>query len=126
MNKFTTIYENLEEFCDNSTPTVRSLVGEFTQALLAAGINPIESDPNLMHIPYAYLHDTDISSFKVPSVVTFISPSAFEGCSSLKMIDFSQAKNLNGLGSDCFSGCTELKEIDLSQTQVDWISDDAF
>lgn len=61
----------------------------------------------------------------LPESVTYIGSSAFNGCISLKALDFSKSTTLNYIGSNAFEG-SGLVSVDLSETIIDTINGSTF
>lgn len=62
----------------------------------------------------AFSGNTELSSVKIPSSITFLGARSFENCTSLKLI--SGLENITEFGAACFSGCTSLSSIKLPAT----------
>ena len=103
--------------------------GELTDALLKAGINPLE---HLSYVPSLYLADSTLAHITVPSNVEVIRKSGF-ALSKLKTIDLHDDCELglnsfygsdiesikipyilNEVPDDCFAYCTKLTSVDLN------------
>ena len=114
-NKFKELYAQLpDEISD-----VRYM-GEFTQLLLTAGVNPL----NYMdYIPDNYLMETDITKFQIPNNIKMIKFMSFAYCNNLESIDF--PTNLEVIGDGAFYGCESLDNITIP-SNVKIIERDAF
>ena len=58
------------------------------------------------------LVERDITSFTIPSGVTVIGQSAFNGCANLESIVI--PSNITSIGQYAFSGCTSLESVDIA------------
>lgn len=104
---FKKIYDEAAEFEADA-----NIVGNFTQTLLKAGIDPLALDENLKCIPQNYLYNSMIDKFTVPSKVNFIGENAFLN-SDLKEISFEQNSKLDFIRGGAFYACTYLESIKL-------------
>lgn len=108
---FKKIYDEAAEFEADGV-----VVGNFTQTLLKADIDPLALDENLKCIPQNYLHNSSmIDKFIVPSKVKFIGENAFLN-SDLKEISFEQGSKLDSIRDWAFYACSFLKSIKLPST----------
>lgn len=82
--------------------------GEYTQCLLAAGLDPLKNSSQIY--PY-YLCRSDIKEFVVPDHINIIEESAFDACQSLHSI--SLPENLSNIGEFAFSDCFSLNQINI-------------
>lgn len=97
-------------------------IGEFTQTMLEANINPLNY---LDYIPDYYLYNSNISGkFVIPNNITNIGEEAFRGCSSLTSITIPDS--VTSIGSDAFSNCSELKFLKLSKSLESFTTEDLY
>ena len=108
---FQTLYKDAHTIID---------VPVFTQVLLEAGIDPLNS---LTYIPKNYLCETNIKEFTVPSHITRIEASAFWNCEILNKVTLPEG--LIFIDEDAFAECHNLWQINLPST-LEYIKDDAF
>lgn len=82
----------------------------------------------LTQIPSStFQRNANISTVTIPTSVTTIKDAAFDLCSNLTEIFFTNnTSSLNTIERNAFSGCTSLTMIDLSVTQTETIGVDAF
>lgn len=85
-------------------------VGELTQLILSADINPLDY---MDYIPECYLAWTGISSFKIPQHIAIIDKYAFAYCKSLKSIIIPD--NVTQIGSHAFDNCVSLTSLTLGK-----------
>ena len=106
----------------------------FTEAMLAAGINPLLQ--GLTYIPRSYLFNSSIEYFTIPEHIQGIEDYAFFGCNKLgsliipdavknigtwaftgchKLKNLAIGKNVESIGSYAFFGCDSLREITINQ-----------
>lgn len=126
--KFTTLYDMAL-----GTSGVHN-VGELTDALLQAGINPLET---LTSIPPLYLDHSVLTTFVVPAHIESLRKSAFSFAVNLKSVTLHDTCelspncfNMSGveelivpkimieLPDDCFFGCRDLAHVDLANIEV--------
>ena len=107
---FKKIYDEAAEFEADG-----KVVGNFTQTLLKAGVDPLALDENLKCIPQNYLYNSMIDKFTVPSKVKFIGENAFLN-SDLKEISFEQSSKLDFIKDWAFYACSYLESIKLPST----------
>ena len=79
-----------------------------------AGISKVRLPASLGAIDGGALYDSSIESIHIPSSVTYIANSAFEGCEALEKIDLPDG--LTTIGNFAFAGCSSLKSITLPET----------
>lgn len=94
-------------------------VGQFTQALIEAGINPLE---HLTYIPTDYLCGTDINTITIPDDATYIGSWAF---SNTHITAVMLPKNIKKVFSRAFADCKQLTTV-LMQSGVELLSSAAF
>ena len=104
------INENTKESWEEvygELPKYDNLRGEFTQAILDAGIN----DPAIImgHIPEQYLYNSNITNYKIPNNVESISSGAFRNCKQLISIEI--PNGIKDIESISFAGCNSLTTI---------------
>lgn len=119
-NEFHLIYSDAEEY--EADPEI---IGNFTQTLLGAGLDPLKLDPILKEvIPYSYLAYTNIQIFQLPESIKKISIKAFQSTrlKEFKCVDNSQLEKLD---YKAFNGCQKLKEVQLPES-VNSIAADCF
>ena len=58
----------------------------------------------------------NIISVNIPSTVTTISANAFNGCSAMAYVTFSENSKLTTIGANAFSGCSTIHDIQLPDT----------
>ena len=97
-----------------------SYIGELTQLLLAADVNPLD---NLDYIPEKYLIKSKIANFKIPDNIKTIKFMAFAYCNDLKSIQF--PAGLEVIGDGAFYNCKSLDNI-IIPGNVKIIEQDAF
>lgn len=134
LNEFDLVYERALDV----RYRVRN-IGELTDALLAAGINPLDYMDN---IPILFLDESSITSFVVPEHIEVIrnlglafsklenvllhnNVELSQGClkqSSIKSVIIPSI--MNEVPDECFSGCSELQDVDLNA--IEQIGSDAF
>ena len=82
-------------------------IGEFTQIILEANINPLEY---MDYIPYGYLYNSsDLENFTIPDHIKTIGDWAFRGCSGLMGIDI--PNSVESIGDYAFQFCEGLTNI---------------
>jgi hypothetical protein len=108
---------------------------------------PIPEDGSILKIGmYAFLKNTAITEYKIPSVITEVNSGAFKDCTSLKSVVWESAQSeiaesafdgcgslesvtfaikITSIGSSAFYECTALKSIEIPET-VTKIESDAF
>ena len=59
---------------------------------------------------------SNLISVNIPSTVTDIKTSAFNGCSALAYVTFSENSHLTTIGTSAFSGCNKIQDIQLPDT----------
>lgn len=106
-NKWEKIYINAES-------VLWLNVGEFTDALLACGINPLELGLN--YIPNRFFYCGKIKEFIIPNNVTSIGNNAFYNCSSLTSIEIPDS--ITSIGSFAFYNCNSLTNIDIPNSVI--------
>ncbi len=103
---------------DDSTQSKQSPIGEdtITKVILPEGVKSIGE--------YAFAYLTALEEIVLPSTLTDIAYSAFEGCSNLKKISFSGENNLKLINKSAFQGCALEGVLELPRGYV--IGDYAF
>lgn len=116
-----------------ATENTKRFIGEFTEVMLGAGINPLSY---LENIPKCYLYrsDTYVKNLNISKKLVDINAFAFCGNTTLESVNvnteyvesgaFSQCVNLQRvelkstveLGSDSFAACSSLTEVKLPKT----------
>lgn len=115
------IKENIDLIEENAWQLIyksaiqRVPIGQFTQILLEAKINPLDY---LDYIPEFYLRNTDISEFKIPDHIKRINYNAFKNCHELETVYI--PKSVTSIDSGVFSECRNLKKIIYDGTIDDW------
>ena len=79
----------------------------FTDAMLAAGIDPLMQGLN--YIPNYFLYLSDIKSFIIPDHIKSIGYQAFENCYNLTSVTI--GNNVTSLGEDAFAVCRKLTNV---------------
>ena len=103
---FKKIYDEAVEFEGDA-----NIIGEFTQTLLLAKIDPVFLDANLKHIPNNYLQGTsEIEFIFIPKKISYIGKDAFS-YSSLKNVYFEDGAHLEHIYDGAFENCFYLKSI---------------
>ncbi len=74
-------------------------------------LTKVELPKNLKQIGWSGFERSGITELTIPEKVEYISSRAFFDCTNLKTVDFSNAKNLSGIGSRAFGNCTGLESI---------------
>ena len=97
----------------------RSL-GEFTETLLSAGIDPAEG---LKILPLGYLVNSSIKYYAVPETVTQLGSYVF--ANNTELTEVSLPSKLTSIGSAAFSRCFNLSSIILPESLIE-IKDQAF
>lgn len=82
------------------------LVGDFTETLLDAGINPADY---MKEIPPYYLYGTKIKFYTIPDNITSIGDAAFSKCNELT--DITIGNNVEYIGNSAFGWCSGLKNV---------------
>ena len=100
-NKFTELYRLVSRLGAES-------VGEFTEVLLEAGINPLAY---LDYIPIDFLFNIKIKEFKIPNHIKSIGDNAFYGCDKLINVDI--PNSVTSIGESAFSWCSGLTSISI-------------
>lgn len=87
-------------------------IGQLTHILLSSGIDPIKQG-QLSSVPADYLYMNDnLTEFIVPSNVTKIENSAFQGCQYLRQVNLT---NVQEIEYSAFNRCYSLMHIDLPE-----------
>ena len=81
----------------------------FTEAMLAAGINPLYQ--GLEYVPGGFLRNSTLESFNIPDWIETVGDFAFWLCERLREIKLPQ--NTLYLGTAAFEGCRKLQSINL-------------
>lgn len=102
--------------------TVRSfgLIGNLTETLLGAGIDPANY---LQELPLGYLNGIPIQHYEVPKNITGLGVYAFANCKDLAEI--SLPSKLTSIGSSAFIRCFSLSDIVLPESLIE-IGNQAF
>ena len=75
----------------------------------------------------AFFNDTQLTSLSLPSGITKVEDSAFEGASNLKTVAFgNKGEGLKQIGMMSFADCSSLESIDLSNSNITEIPNKAF
>ena len=75
----------------------------------------------------AFFNDTQLTSLSLPSGITKVENSAFEGASNLKTVAFgNKGEGLKQIGMMSFADCSSLESIDLSNSNITEIPNKAF
>lgn len=90
-------------------------VGELTQTLLNADIDPLEK---LTTIPAHYLDNSSIETFHIPEGIRVISTQAFQFCSKLKQIYI--PKSIRYIGEYAFYYSENLEDITYEGSPEEW------
>ena len=114
-NKFKELYTQLSD----EVPDV-SYIGELTELLLAADINPLN---NLDYIPENYLTDSNIDNISIPNNIRIIRFMSFAYCNNLKSIIF--PTSLETIEDGAFYSCKSLNNV-VIPGNVKIIEQDAF
>ena len=115
-NNFAILYDNIMIL--EYPPEI---IGEFTQTLLSAGINPL-IDGNLLNVPDYYLSCLPIKTFKIPSNIIRLGEGCFAYCEKLENVII--PTNVKHIRSYAFAECG-LKELYIPST-VTKIDQNAF
>ena len=103
-----------------ATSELRNIqVGELTQTLLNADIDPLEK---LTAIPAHYLDSSSIESFHIPEGIRVISTQAFRFCSKLKQVYI--PKSIRYIGEYAFYYSENLEDITYEGSPEEWNSID--
>lgn len=84
----------------------------FTEAMLAADINPLHQGLN--YIPNNFLYRSSIKSFTIPDHIESIGNKAFQECESLTSVII--GNSVTTIWNYAFANCPKLKEIKINQT----------
>ena len=104
-NKWEEVYSNARDLYPH--------VGEFTEALLNCGINPLEQGLNYM--PIYFLANSKIEQFIIPNHIPNISYCAFSWCKSLRNITI--PNSVTSIEHQAFNGCHSLTDINYIGTK---------
>ena len=115
-NNFAVLYDNI--MLIGPPPEI---IGEFTQTLLSAGINPL-IDGDLLDTPDYYLSCLPIKTFTIPSNIIRIGEGCFAYCEELENVTI--PKTVKHIRSYAFAECG-LKELYIPIT-VEKIDGNAF
>ena len=77
-------------------------------------LTTINIPTKLSEIPHDFLKRTKISELSIPSNISKIGYSAFNGMEALKSVSFSNEINKIEIDSDIFSGCNNLTSINFA------------
>lgn len=62
----------------------------------------------------AFMYNTCLQTITIPSTVSFIGDGAFEGCTNLTSVTFSENSNLTTISARMFYGCNKLQNVNIS------------
>lgn len=92
-----------------------TLIGDFTEALIKAGIDPAKY---MKEIPPHYLGGTSLRSYTIPNNVTAIGEYAFSGYNGLTRVVI--PSTVTSIGAYAFRYCSELESITYLGTVDQW------
>ena len=92
-----------------------TLIGDFTEALIKAGIDPAKY---MKEIPPHYLGGTSLRSYTVPNNITAIGEYAFSGYNGLTEVVI--PSTVTSIGAYAFRYCSELESITYLGTIDQW------
>lgn len=92
-----------------------TLIGDFTEALIKAGIDPAKY---MKEIPPHYLGGTSLGSYTIPNNITAIGEYAFSGYNGLTEIVI--PSTVTSIGAYTFRYCHELRSITYLGTVDQW------
>lgn len=92
-----------------------TLIGDFTEALIKAGIDPAKY---MKEIPPHYLGGTSLRSYTIPNNITAIGEYAFSGYNGLTGVVI--PSTVTSIGAYAFSYCSELESITYLGTIDQW------
>lgn len=92
-----------------------TLIGDFTEALIKAGIDPAKY---MKEIPPHYLGGTSLRSYTIPNNITAIGEYAFSGYNGLTGVVM--PSTVTSIGAYAFRYCSELESITYLGTIDQW------
>lgn len=92
-----------------------TLIGDFTEALIKAGIDPAKY---MKEIPPHYLGGTSLRSYTIPNNITAIGEYAFSGYNGLTEVVI--PSTVTSIGAYAFRYCSELESITYLGTIDQW------
>lgn len=92
-----------------------TLIGDFTEALIKAGIDPAKY---MKEIPPHYLGGTSLRSYTIPNNITAIGEYAFSGYNGLTEVVI--PSTITSIGAYTFRYCHELRSITYLGTVDQW------
>lgn len=92
-----------------------TLIGDFTEALVKAGIDPAKY---MKEIPPHYLGGTSLRSYTIPNNITAIGEYAFSGYNGLTGVVI--PSTVTSIGAYAFRYCSELESITYLGTKDQW------
>lgn len=92
-----------------------TLIGDFTEALIKAGIDPAKY---MKEIPSHYLGGTSLRSYTIPNNITAIGEYAFSGYNGLTEVVI--PSTVTSIGAYTFRYCHELRSITYLGTVSQW------
>lgn len=92
-----------------------TLIGDFTEALIKAGIDPAKY---MKEIPPHYLGGTSLRSYTIPNNITAIGEYAFSGYNGLTGVVI--PSTVTSIGAYTFRYCHELRSITYLGTVDQW------
>lgn len=92
-----------------------TLIGDFTEALIKAGIDPAKY---MKEIPPHYLGGTSLRSYTIPNNITAIGEYAFSGYNGLTEVVI--PSTVTSIGAYTFRYCHELRSITYLGTVDQW------
>lgn len=92
-----------------------TLIGDFTEALIKAGIDPAKY---MKEIPPHYLGGTSLRSYTIPNNITAIGEYAFSGYNGLTGVVI--PSTVTSIGAYAFRYCSELESITYLGTIDQW------
>ena len=108
------VYQNVLEKANKKSSEEFYLVTLFTEAMLAAGINPLMQ--GLDYIPSFYLYESEIKSFSIPDHIKHISFSAFDGCDEL--LHLTLPMSVKDIESYAFFNCDKLSSLQIDNPNI--------
>ena len=124
---------NVQTAIDARTTENYEIVGHVSKYQYTAGAlltsNLVRDNATGAYVSHASTYDDDTAyavARHFSSAVKEIGESAFEGCSELKVIDFTYATSLEEIGVAAFKDCVKLEAVDLSATKITSIEGSVF
>ena len=108
----TSIGTNAFSGCNSITQLTWNAINLTTNGgISTSNITKVTIGSNVKTIPSNFVSNSKITSISIPSSVTTIGPSAFQGCANLTSVTI--PSSVNSWGSSMFKNCTSLKTVSL-------------